>query len=235
MPKKSSKEPKAQYKRNKVVAKTENQKLYIRSIKDNHVIICKGLAGTGKSHIAMGMAVHALVNGEVEKIIISRPVVESGENLGFLPGNIDEKLEPYLRPVMDELSYYANQREVVEWKNGGQLEICPLAFMRGRSFHNSFVICDECQNATWDQMEMLVSRLGTGSTMIITGDPSQSDLPKSSRGGFEGGYNSLEGLEGVGCVSLEAIDIVRNPLVGDILAALQKYKEKHRRHLTDVS
>jgi len=201
------------YKRKVVSARTDNQKKYIKAIQKNDFIVCNGPAGVGKTHIAIGMAFWSLFNNEVEKIIIARPVVESGENLGFLPGDLNEKMAPYIQPIMDELNFYASYSEITEMRNSGNLEICPIAYMRGRTFNNSFIICDECQNATSKQIKMMFTRFGVGSKQIMTGDIEQSDLDRHSSGAFKNLYERFDRPElldrRIACVKLEKKDICR--------------------------
>lgn len=210
-------------KRKTVSARTSNQRKYIKAIINNEVIICNGPAGTGKTHVAIGMAFNHLHKGIIERIVIARPVVEAGESLGFLPGDIDDKMSPYIYPIMDELKEYASYTEIAEMKNSGALEICPLAYMRGRTFKDSFIICDECQNATKNQVKMLFTRLGIGSKMVMTGDIDQSDLNKQSQGGFQMACERFDSPRmtdnGIVVVSLEAEDIVRNEKIGIMLDA----------------
>lgn len=202
-----------------VVARTENQRHYIKSIIDYDVVLCDGPAGTGKTHIAVGMAVKALEKGQVDKIIIARPAVEAGERTGFLPGDQDKKLDPYMRPIMDELSYYLSYNDIATLKNGRLLEVVPVGYMRGRTFNHSFVIIDECQNATFKQLKMILTRLGEHSKMVLNGDMDQSDLDHNQRGAFNFAYSNFKGREedGISCVSLTRDDIQRHKLVGKML------------------
>ena len=161
------------------------------------------------------------MENQVEKIVITRPVVEAGENIGYLPGTAEEKLRPYLLPIFDELLKFASYSQISEWKNSRQLEIAPLGLMRGRNFHHSFMIGDEFQNATFEQIKMFLTRTGIGSKVIITGDHSQSDLPSQHRGGFVRCIDSLDNIEGIGIVELEKDDIVRNSLIATIISRLE--------------
>lgn len=204
-------------------AKTPNQKKYIKSVKDNQVVICSGPAGTGKTHIATSMAIMGLVRDEYEKVIITRPMVQAGEDTGYLPGNIREKTAPYLRPIFDELLCYVSNSDIITMMNSGKIEICPLAYMRGRNFHHSFIVADECQNASEKQLMMLLTRIGKGSKIVMTGDASQSDLNHRNQGGLYGCINGLKDVEGIGIINLSTEDIVREPIVERIVIAMEKY------------
>ena len=207
--------------RHKLIAKSRNQKDYIKSVRDNSITFCNGPAGSGKTHIAVGCAVYSLINGHVDKIVITRPVVQAGERLGYLPGTADKKLEPYVLPIFDELSYFVSHEQIARWKNESKLEIAPIGLMRGRNFHNSFIIGDECQNLSSEQIRMFLTRMGMESKLIITGDESQSDLPKDMRGAFSDCLNKLTGIPEVGIINLRKEDIVRNPLIPVIIERLQ--------------
>tara|TARA_R100000315_G_C5234294_1_gene145564 strand:- start:1738 stop:2433 length:696 start_codon:yes stop_codon:yes gene_type:complete len=210
-------------KQNSLSAKTPNQKEYIKSVKDNQVVICSGPAGTGKTHIATSMAIMGLVKEQYEKVIITRPLVQAGEDTGFLPGNIREKMSPYLRPIFDELLCYVSNSDIITMMNSGQIEICPLAYMRGRNFHHCFIVADECQNASEKQLMMLLTRIGKGSKIVMTGDASQSDLNYRNQGGFKTCIDGLSGVDGVEIVNLGNEDIVREPIVERIVTAMEKY------------
>lgn len=212
--------------RNRLKPRTENQKLFIRSMVENDVVFCQGLAGSGKTHIAVGMALEWLIEDKVDKIVITRPVVEAGERLGFLPGTAEEKLHPYLLPILDEINHFITMSDYVKLKNENKIEIVPLALMRGRNFHDSFIIADECQNASYDQLKMLITRIGNQSKMVLTGDSGQSDLPRHIRGGFVDLIENLDDIDGVGIAFLESCDIVRNPIIGKILSKLEKYENQ---------
>ena len=211
-------------KQNHLTAKTPNQKEYIQSIKENQVVICSGPAGTGKTHIATSMAIMGLIKEKYEKVIITRPMVQAGEDTGYLPGNIREKTAPYLRPIFDELLCYISNSDIATLMNSGQIEICPLAYMRGRNFHHCFIVADECQNASEKQLMMLLTRIGKGSKIVLTGDDSQSDLPHRNQGGLIACNNGLSGVDGVGIVKLTTCDIVREPIVERIVTAMEKYR-----------
>lgn len=210
--------------RNRLKPKTPNQKEYIRSIAENVITFCQGIAGSGKTHIAIGMGLEYLSDEKVSKIVITRPVLEAGEKLGFLPGTAEEKLHPYLLPIIDEINHFIGMADYARLKNEHKIEIVPLALMRGRNFHDSFIIADECQNASYDQLKMLLTRIGQESKMVLTGDIAQSDLHRHLQGGFITMFEALEGVNGIGFTKLEFQDIVRNPIIADILARLEKYE-----------
>lgn len=209
---------------NRLKPRSINQSNYIRTVAENTITFCQGLAGSGKTHIAIGMALEYLLEDKCQKIIITRPVIEAGERLGYLPGTAEEKLHPYLLPLFDEIHYFINQYSYMKLKTSNQIEIVPLGLMRGRSFHNAFIVADECQNASYDQLKMLLTRIGENSKLVLTGDTAQSDLPKHMRGGFLSITNALDGLNGVGISRLEALDIIRNPIIGSILYRLDSYE-----------
>ena len=216
--------------KNRLKPRTPNQHDFIRTIAENTITFCQGVAGSGKTHIAIGMALEYLLEDKVEKIIITRPVVESGERLGFLPGTAEEKLHPYLLPILDEISYFIPMSQYGTLKNQHKIEVVPLGLMRGRNFHNAFVVADECQNASYDQLKMLLTRIGNDSKMILTGDVSQSDLHKHMRGGFIRLIKGLSGIPGVGISELLNADIIRNPIIGKILLRLEQveYEEEQQ-------
>jgi phosphate starvation-inducible PhoH-like protein len=217
--------PVTQTYRNRLKPRSENQKEYIRTIAENSITFCHGVAGSGKTHIAIGMALEYLLDEKVKKIIITRPVVESGEKIGYLPGTAEEKLHPYLLPLLDEVNYFISSAQFATLKLNNRIEIVPLGLMRGRNFHNAFIVADECQNASYDQIKMLLTRLGTDSKMVLTGDVSQSDLIRHMRGGFYTMTNVLENLEGIGISRLDFSDIVRNPIIGKILSRLDNFEQ----------
>lgn len=207
--------------RNRLKPRTENQREYVRLVAENTITFCQGLAGCGKTHIAVGMAIEYLLENKVKKIIITRPVVEAGEKIGYLPGSADEKLSPYLLPIVDEIHHFITPSQYASLRLNNKIEIVPLGLMRGRNFHHSFIVADECQNASFDQLKMLLTRIGMNSKMVLTGDNSQSDLPKYNQGGFNYLYKNLENIEGIGLSQLEAVDIVRNPIIIKILNRLE--------------
>ena len=199
--------------------KSSGQKRYVDAIRDNVITFGIGPAGTGKSWLAVAAAVHSLQNKQVERIILTRPAVEAGERLGFLPGDLMAKVDPYLRPLYDALQDMLPEGKLQQKIESGQIEIAPLAYMRGRTLSNAFVILDEAQNTTPAQMKMFLTRLGENSRMVITGDPSQSDLPSGTPSGLVDAVGKLEGLSGVGFVRFDKSDVVRHPLVSQIIEA----------------
>jgi len=201
--------------------KTENQASYIRAMIESDITICDGPAGSGKTAVAVGLACQYLDEGKVDRIVISRPIVEAGKGLGFLPGSFEEKVHPYLVPVLEEMNQYLSREKVEAHKNNGTIEICPLEYMRGRNFHQSFIILDEAQNATREQMKMFATRIGRRSKCVINGDVEQSDLPHSLRGALEHWLEVLSDIRGVSVVELDFSDIIRNDIISKILSALE--------------
>ena len=212
--------------RNRLKPRTENQKEYIRTIAENTITFCQGLAGSGKTHIAIGMALEYLLDEKVKKIIITRPVLEAGEKIGYLPGTAEEKLHPYLLPILDEINYFISAAQYASLRLNNKIEVVPLGLMRGRNFHNAFIVADECQNASYEQLKMLLTRTGHDSKMVLTGDIGQSDLSRHLQGGFIDLIKMLDGLDGIGISELQAIDIVRNPIIAKILGRLDSYENK---------
>ena len=203
----------------KVRPRSDNQRVLMEAIETKPLTVALGPAGTGKTYLAIAAAVEALESGTVSRIVLSRPAVEAGENLGFLPGDMREKLDPYLRPLYDALNDRMGPKRLRQNLDDGTIEIAPVAFMRGRTLNNSFVLIDEAQNCTYGQLKMLLTRLGWHSTMVITGDPDQTDLlPELSGLGTIG--QRLEGLDDVAVVRLTDKDVVRHPLVGRMLSVL---------------
>ncbi|MEQ1715181.1 MAG: PhoH family protein [Hyphomicrobium sp.] len=205
-----------------VKARTPMQSTYMRAIDKYDLVFGVGPAGTGKTYIAVAYAAHCLERGVVERIILSRPAVEAGERLGFLPGDMREKVDPYLRPLYDALYDVLPPEKVERDLETGVIEIAPLAFMRGRTLANAFVILDEAQNTTSMQMKMFLTRLGEGSKMIVTGDPTQIDLPPGMRSGLDEAVGLLDGVDGIAAVRFTGQDIVRRDLVAKIVAAYDK-------------
>ncbi|AIM08223.1 PhoH family protein [Bacillus anthracis str. UR-1] len=201
--------------------KTMGQRRYIHAMKKNDIVFGIGPAGTGKTYLAVVMAVRALKQGYVKKIILTRPAVEAGE-VGFLPGDLKEKVDPYLRPLYDALHDILGQEYTQRMMERGVIEIAPLAYMRGRTLDDSFVILDEAQNTTGAQIKMFLTRLGFSSKMVITGDPSQVDLPKGVKSGLTLASNILSGVSGLSFITLEQTDVVRHPLVQRIIEAYDK-------------
>ncbi|MEH7483191.1 PhoH family protein [Neobacillus drentensis] len=201
--------------------KTLGQREYVTAIKKTDLVFGIGPAGTGKTYLAVVMAVGALKNGQVNKILLTRPAVEAGESLGFLPGDLKEKVDPYLRPLYDALHDVLGAEHTQRLIERGTIEIAPLAYMRGRTLDDAFVILDEAQNTTHAQMKMFLTRLGFGSKMVITGDQTQIDLPKGAKSGLIAAEGILKNVKGISFVFLETTDVVRHPLVGRIIEAYE--------------
>ena len=208
-------------------AKTLGQRKYVDAIRKNDVTFGIGPAGTGKTYIAVAMAASALKNKEVEKLILTRPAVEAGERLGFLPGDLQEKVDPYLRPLYDALYDILGRDAALRLKEKETIEVVPLAYMRGRTLDNSYIILDEAQNATKEQMKMFLTRMGFGSKLIITGDITQIDLPRGKRSGLVDAVHILSDVEGIEICRLTDTDVVRHPLVRRIVNAYDRYIDKH--------
>jgi len=202
--------------------KTLGQRHYVTAIKKNDLVFGIGPAGTGKTYLAVVMAVNALKSGSVNRIILTRPAVEAGESLGFLPGDLKEKVDPYLRPLYDALNDVLGAEHTQRLIERGTIEIAPLAYMRGRTLDDAFVILDEAQNTTQAQMKMFLTRLGFGSKMVITGDQTQVDLPKGAKSGLIAAEEILQNVKGISFIFLEQSDVVRHPLVGRIIEAYEK-------------
>ncbi len=200
-----------------IYPKTLGQKSYYYALKNNDVVFGIGPAGTGKTYLAVVFAVAALKNNEVKKIILTRPAVEAGENLGFLPGDLKEKVDPYLRPLYDALYDMLGVEQTEKLMEKGAIEIAPLAYMRGRTLEDAYVILDEAQNTTDNQMKMFLTRLGFRSKMIVTGDISQIDLPRNTTSGLIRALDILEGVKGISFIHLSAMDVVRHPVVQRII------------------
>ena len=205
----------------KVKARTHNQRKMVASINDNDMVFAIGPAGTGKTYTSVALAVRALKNKEVKKIILTRPAVEAGENLGFLPGDLKEKLDPYLQPLYDALQDMINPEKLAEYIDTGIIQIAPIGFMRGRTLDNAFVILDEGQNATESQMKMFLTRMGQSAKFIITGDITQVDLPKNQRSGLKKAIQVLEETKGIEIIFLDDQDVIRHHLVKKIIKAFK--------------
>ncbi|MFV0255472.1 MAG: PhoH family protein [Erysipelotrichaceae bacterium] len=204
-----------------IYPKTNNQKIFFNAMINNDVVFSIGPAGTGKTYLAVAYAVSLLKKEEIKKIILTRPAVEAGESLGFLPGDLKEKVDPYLRPLYDALNDILGASKVEKYLQSNIIEIAPLAFMRGRTLENSFVILDEAQNTTGAQMKMFLTRLGFNSKMVINGDISQIDLPRNITSGLVESIKVLKSIEEIKIVRLQAVDVVRNPIVQKIIEAYQ--------------
>jgi phosphate starvation-inducible PhoH-like protein len=209
-----------------VKAKTANQKKMVEAAKTYDIIFASGPAGTGKTYTAVAIAVKALKEKQVKKIIITRPAVEAGENLGFLPGDLKEKIDPYLRPIYDALDDMIQAEKLKFFIENRTIEIAPLAYMRGRTLNNAFILLDEAQNTTPNQIKMFLTRMGPLSKTIITGDKTQIDLPKNQKSGLVEALNILKNVKGIGFVELDGRDVVRHKLVKDILEAYEKAEMK---------
>jgi len=206
--------------------KTINQRRYIDSIERNDLVFGIGPAGTGKTYLAVAMAVSALLNKKITRIILTRPAVEAGERLGFLPGTLQEKVDPYLRPLYDALYEMVDAERVEKMLERGVIEVAPIAFMRGRTLNDAFIIVDEAQNTTPEQMKMVLTRLGFNSKMVVTGDVTQIDLPGGRMSGLTQVIDILRGSEGIGFVFFEDIDVVRHTLVQRIVRAYERYNQQ---------
>ena len=209
-----------------VKPKTLGQKQYINLIKSNDITLGVGPAGTGKTYLAVAMAVRAFKKDEISRIILTRPAVEAGESLGFLPGDMKDKVDPYLRPLYDALFDMLGDEKCAKYLERGIIEVAPLAFMRGRTLDNAFIILDEAQNTTKEQMKMFLTRLGFGSKAVVTGDLTQIDLPKNSKSGLIHATEVLKDVEGIGTMFLTQRDVVRHELVQRIIIAYEKYDNK---------
>ncbi|MFT4124999.1 MAG: PhoH family protein [Gordonia sp. (in: high G+C Gram-positive bacteria)] len=208
--------------------KTLNQKRYVDAIDDHTIVFGLGPAGTGKTYLAMAKAVQALQAKSVTRIILTRPAVEAGERLGFLPGTLSEKIDPYLRPLYDALHDMIDPESIPKLMAAGVIEVAPLAFMRGRSLNDSFIILDEAQNATGEQMKMFLTRLGFGSRMVVTGDVTQVDLPGGAQSGLVAARRILDGVDDIHFATLTSADVVRHRLVADIVDAYGRAEEATR-------
>ena len=207
-----------------VSPKSLNQREYLDAIRDADLTFGIGPAGTGKTYLAVAMAVGALVRREVKRIVLTRPAVEAGEKLGFLPGDLVEKINPYLRPLYDALHDMLDFAKVQDYQETGIIEVAPLAFMRGRTLNDAFIILDEAQNTTPEQMKMFLTRLGFGSKAVVTGDVTQIDLPVHSRSGLLHARNILDGTDGIRFITFDEHDVIRHPLVGRIVRAYDKHE-----------
>jgi phosphate starvation-inducible PhoH-like protein len=204
--------------------KTLNQKRYVDAIDANTIVFGIGPAGTGKTYLAMAKAVSALQNKQVTRIILTRPAVEAGESLGFLPGTLSEKIDPYLRPLYDALYDMMDPELIPKLMNSGVIEVAPLAYMRGRSLNSAFIILDEAQNTTAEQMKMFLTRLGFGSKMVVTGDVTQIDLPGGAKSGLRAAVDILDDIEDICVAEMSSVDVVRHRLVSDIVDAYSRHE-----------
>ncbi len=215
-------------KRQEIVPRTRNQLAYVEAMGKNDIVFALGPAGTGKTYLAVAMAVNALMTGKRDRIILARPAVEAGENLGFLPGKLEDKINPYLRPLHDALREMIEPQELATLTERGMIELAPLAFMRGRTLNNSFIILDEAQNTTDDQMLMFLTRLGFNSQCVVAGDPSQTDLPSRRSSGLIRAIRLLSGIEGIRMCRFDRNDVMRHSLVERIVNAYENAEQKER-------
>lgn len=212
------------YKGKPIKPKTLGQKKYVELIENNDIVFGVGPAGTGKTYLAMAMAIKSFKNQEVERIILTRPAVEAGESLGFLPGDLQEKIDPYLRPIYDSLFDILGYDQYNKLVERGLIEVAPLAYMRGRTLDNAYIVLDEAQNTTNEQMKMFLTRIGYGSKAIITGDITQIDLPRGKSSGLKNASQILKGINGIEFMKFETSDVVRHPLVQKIINAYENNK-----------
>ena len=213
--------------------KTVGQSEYLNAIRNNMIVFGLGPAGTGKTYLAMAMAITAFKNGEVERIILTRPAIEAGEKLGFLPGDLQSKVDPYLRPLYDALYQIMGADSFNKNMEKGLIEVAPLAYMRGRTLDNAYIILDEAQNTTPAQMKMFLTRIGFGSKVIVTGDMTQKDLASNVKSGLEVAIKVLKNIEGISFITLTSKDVVRHPLVMKIVQAYDKYESRQKRNSSD--
>ncbi len=209
--------------------RTENQRRIVEAVEENDIVFAIGPAGTGKTYVAVALAVRALQNRQVKRIILTRPAVEAGEHLGFLPGTLEEKVEPYLRPLYDALFDMLPAEKVHNYMEQRTIEIAPLAYMRGRTLDKAFIILDEAQNATLPQLKMFLTRLGPEAKAVITGDLTQVDLPRERHSGLATAIKLLKDIKGIGLVELDKSDVIRHPLVGKIIRAFEQYEAEQER------
>jgi len=207
-----------------VIPRSKKQKEYVKALKTNQIIMSLGPAGTGKTYLAVAVALTMLLEKKVDRIILSRPAVEAGERLGFLPGDMKEKIDPYLRPLYDSLNDLFDYEKIQRKIELGEIEIAPLAFMRGRTLKNSFAILDEAQNATQTQIKMFLTRIGENSKLVVNGDPSQIDLPNKNQSGLIESQNIVKGIKEISIINFDDSDVIRHPLVTKIVQAYQKNK-----------
>jgi phosphate starvation-inducible protein PhoH and related proteins len=217
----------------RIAARSPGQVAYIQALRENELVFGLGPAGTGKTYLAVAAAVDLLMTGRVERIILSRPAIEAGERLGFLPGDVRDKVDPYLRPIFDALNDMLPAEQLAKRLGTGEIEVAPIAFMRGRTLSHAFVILDEAQNTTPVQMKMFLTRLGEASRMVVTGDPTQVDLPAGARSGLTEALEVLAGVEGIATVSLTDRDVVRHEFVARIVRAYEAWERALGRYAGD--
>ncbi len=216
------------------------QKAYVDMVRNNDIVFGVGPAGTGKTYLAMAMAVRALLDKQVRRIILTRPAVEAGERLGFLPGTLEEKVDPYLRPLYDALHDMLDAEKVARLMTDGVIEVAPLAFMRGRTLNDAFIVLDEAQNTSPEQMKMFLTRLGFGAKAIVTGDPSQTDLPRGQNSGLRDALELIDGIRGIAVARFTDADVVRHPLVAALIRAYdsrdrERFESRHGVAVPDVT
>ena len=217
-----------------ITARTENQQLLVKAFENNDLVFATGPAGSGKTFVAIALAVNALKNKEIKKIILSRPAVEAGEKLGFLPGDMKDKIDPYLQPLYDALQDMIPAAKLKEYMENNVIQIAPLAFMRGRTLNDAVIILDEAQNTTTHQIKMFLTRLGMNAKMIVTGDVTQIDLPPSTTSGLIQAMQILKGVNGIGKIEFTKKDIVRHKLVQRIVEAYDKFDDKRKKEIKEA-
>lgn len=211
-----------------VIPRGYEQQSYVDSIKINDITICMGPAGSGKTFLCTGIAVQMLRSGKIDKIIVTRPMIGAEEDPGALPGGVEQKINPYLMPIYEELKHFASKAEIVQWKKEKIIDVVPLAFIRGRNFHKSFIILDEAQNCTWGQLKALITRIGQDSKVVINGDISQSDLKNHLKGGLQNFITALFQADGIGIVTMTKQSIVRHRRLAAILERLEEHENRQR-------
>lgn len=217
-------------KKRNIAPRSPNQGAYVKALREHSLTFGVGPAGTGKTYLAVAVAVQMLIDGKVDRIVLSRPAVEAGEKLGYLPGDLKEKIDPYLRPLYDALHDMMPGDQVEKRLERNEIEIAPLAFMRGRTLTNSYIIVDEAQNTTVGQMKMLLTRMGENSRLAVTGDVTQCDLPRGTKSGLEDALDVLEGVEGIAFVHFTQADVVRHPMVAKVINAYENYERRLELH-----
>lgn len=216
------------FKKERVTPRTPRQAEYIQAVKQNDMILCVGPPGTGKTRISIGLAIEALDTGKIDRVVITRPMVGAGEEPGALPGGLEQKIAPFLRPIFEEMKYFASKSQIAKWKKEKVIDVCPLAYTRGITFKNSYIILDEAQNATYEQLKMLITRLGEGSKILVNGDISQTDLAKKYSGGLSTIVEIMDGVKGVSIIKFDKSDIVRHHLIKELMERFEDYEQKQK-------